>query len=84
MEYQAYSPQEGRLQTLTAELTAENTTWFKDNGETGDIASISDVDGGLLIRTLDYNYPLWMDGLSRKDISHSRRKARELHRQETR
>jgi hypothetical protein len=83
MEFLAYTPREGRLQTLTADLTAENTTWFKDNGKTGDVASISDLAGGLLIRTLDHNYPLWMDGLSREDIGHSRSKAREIHHQET-
>jgi len=82
MEYLVYTPQEGRLQTLRVELTTENTTWFNDNRKTGDIASISDVEGGLLIQTLDHHYPLWMDGLSRKDIGYSRRKARELHQQE--
>ena len=83
MEFRAYTPQEGRLKTLAADLTAENTTWFKDNGKAGDVASISDVASGLLIRTLDHKYPLWMDGLSREGIGDSRRKAREIHRQET-
>ena len=33
-----YNPQKGRLETIEVEITAENTTWFKDIKKGGDIA----------------------------------------------
>lgn len=76
------NPQEGRLTTLEVVLTAQNTTWFDYRGKPVNVASISDVDGGLLIKLDNHSYPLWLHGISRKDIGCSRRKAKKLYTQE--
>jgi len=78
MELTAYNPQKGRLETLDVEFTAENTTWFKDSEKAGDVSTITDYDGGLLIKKLDYTYPIWVYDLSRADIDYNRKKARQI------
>ena len=62
MELNVYNPQKGRKETLYVDLTAENTTWFKSNGNARavSVSSITDFDGGLLIKTFDYNSPIWL------------------------
>jgi hypothetical protein len=74
----AYNTSKQRLETVDVELTDENTTWFDDSTNAQDIYTITHVDGGLLIAELNYNYPIWIDGVSRTDINHSRRKAKDL------
>ena len=74
----AYNTSKQRLETLDVELTDENTTWFDHSTNAQDIYTITDVDGGLLIAELNYNYPIWVDGVSRDDINHSKRKAKHL------
>lgn len=74
----AYNTSKQRLETVDVELTDENTTWFDHSTNAQDIYTITDVDGGLLIAELNYNYPIWIDGVSRADINHSRRKAKDL------
>ena len=74
----AYNTSKQRLETVDVELTDENTTWFDDSTNDQDIYTITDEDGGLLIAELNYNYPIWIDGVSRADINHSRRKAKDL------
>lgn len=71
----AYNTSKQRLETVDVELTDENTTWFDHSTNAQDIYTITDVDGGLLIAELNYNYPIWVDGVSRVDINHSKRKA---------
>ena len=78
MKLLVYNPQKGRLETIEVEITAENTTWFKDTEKGGDIATITDVDGCLLISTHSYDYPVLVYDLSRADIGHNKRKARKI------
>jgi hypothetical protein len=73
-----YNTSKQRLETVDVELTDENTTWFDDSTNAQDTYTITDVDGGLLIAELNYNYPIWIDGVSRADINYSRRKAKDL------
>ena len=83
MDLLVYTPHEGSLQKVTAELTPDSTTYFNSAVETGDVYWIADSDGGLLIKTLDYNCPLLLQGLSRRKILYSKKKALELYRRET-
>ena len=78
MELTAYNPQKGRLETLDVDLTAENTTWFENSENTRVVATITDFDGGLLIKKLDNTYPIWLYDISRADIDYSQKKAKEL------
>jgi len=82
MEMTLYNPQKGRLETLSLECTTENTTWFERNTKAGSIASITDFNGGILIRTMDYNYPVWVYGVTREDIGYSHKKAQTLLKQQ--
>jgi hypothetical protein len=74
----AYNTSKQRLETVDVELTDENTTWFDDSMNAQDIYTITDVDGGLLIAELNYNYPIWVDGISRADINYSEGRAKNL------
>ena len=39
---------------------------------------ITDFEGGLIIKKLDYNYPIWLYDISRADIDYSQKKAKLL------
>lgn len=78
MELTAYNPQKGRLETLNVEFTAENTTWFEDAKNARDIATITDFDGGLLIKKLDYSHPIWIYDISRENVGYSQSKTKVL------
>jgi hypothetical protein len=73
-----YNCQKSRLETINFEYTDKNTTWFDDCVNDQDVHMITDVFGGLLIRQNGYNYPVWINGVSRAKIGYSRRKAFEL------
>lgn len=83
MEITAYNPNKSRLETLEVQFTAENTTWFSHCGDliSCPLELITDLNGGLLIKALDYSYPVWLSDLSREDINHSQKQAKELIRQ---
>jgi hypothetical protein len=78
METTVCNPQKGRLETIDVEFTKDNTTWFNNCRSPRDIYMITDFEGGLLIRESDYTYPVWIYEISRADIGHSRKKARQL------
>ena len=78
METTVCNPQKGRLETIDVEFTKDNTTWFNNCRSPRDIYMITDFDGGLLIRESDYTYPVWIYEISRADIGHSQKKARQL------
>jgi hypothetical protein len=84
MEITVCNPQKGRLETVSLECTTENTTWFESNNKTGSVASITDFNGGILVRTVDYNYPVWVCGVTRADIRYSNKEAMALLRQQVR
>lgn len=77
MELTTYNPQKGQLETLEVEFTAENTTWFEYNRRTS-VSTITDFEGGILIKKNDYSYPIWLYDISRADIDYSKKKATEL------
>ena len=78
MEMAVYNPQKGRLETIDALFTDENTTWFDDCTQSHDVAMIMDFEGDLLIREFGYSYPVRIYGLCRADIGFDQRKAQEL------
>jgi len=78
MELTVYNPQKGRLETIDVEFTAENTTWFEYSGNTPTVSTITDFNGGILIKKADSGYPVWLYDLSRADIGYSRKKAIQL------
>jgi prophage tail gpP-like protein len=73
-----YNSSKQRLETVDVELTNQNTTWFDDATNAQDVHTITDLDGGLLIAQLSYNYPIWFDGVSRADINYSKGRAKNL------
>jgi hypothetical protein len=77
-EITIYNSQKSRLETINFEFTDKNTTWFDDSVNDQDVHMIVDVFGGLLIRQYGYNYPVWIDGVSRAQIEYSPRKAFKL------
>ena len=82
MELTTYNPQKGRLETLKVEFTAENTTCFEYSRSTS-VSTITDFEGGILIKNNDYSYPVWLHDISRSDIDYSKKKADELIRSHT-
>ena len=79
MEIIVYNPQKGRLETIDAAITQENTTWLEECVQDHDIYTITDVEGGLLIREFGHTYPLWIYDVSRADVGYDLRKAKELY-----
>jgi hypothetical protein len=73
-EITIYNTLKSRLETIDFEYTDKNTTWFDDCVNDQDIHMITDAFGGLLIREYGYNYPLWIDGVSRDTIKYSKHK----------
>ena len=80
MQITVYNPQKGRLETIDAEFTKTNTTWFSKYRDNHDISMITDIDGDILIREFDYSYPFMIYGVSRSDIDFDQRKANQLRR----
>jgi hypothetical protein len=80
MAITVYDPQKGKLETIHAEYTQENTTWFEDYNDNSDIYMITDFKGGLLIKDFDYTYPTLIYDISRAEINHDQRKAKEIKR----
>ena len=78
MEMAVYNPQKGRLETIDAVLTDENTTWFDNCTKSQDIYMITDFEGDLLIREFGYAYPVRIYSMFRADIGFDQRKAEEL------
>ena len=81
MQQTAHNPQKGRLETINVNFTDENTTWFDNCEDNHGIFSITDFQGGILIKEADYTSPLYVYDISRADIGHDNRRARTLHRQ---
>jgi hypothetical protein len=80
MELTVYNPQKSRLETIEVEFTNDNTTWFPHKSN-GDISTITDYGGGMLIRKCDYTYAIWIYDVSRDDIGYDWKKAKRLLRQ---
>ena len=78
MQITVYNPQKSRLETIDAEFTKDNTTWFSNYRSNHDISMITDIDGDILIREFDYSYPFMIYGVSRSDIDFDQRRAKQL------
>ena len=81
MDLTVYNPQKGRLETISVELTADNTTWFDDCGKTDGVAMITDWDGDLLITGHGRDYPIRVYKTSRAQVNNDQRQAKVLQRQ---
>ena len=81
MPIKVYNPQKGRLETIDAEFTKDNTTWFSNCRNIRDVSMITDINGDILIRAFDYSYPFMIYGVSRSDIDFDQRKAKQLRHQ---
>ena len=81
MQITVYNPQKGRLETVDAEFTKDNTTCFSHCRNNDDVSMITDIDGDILIRDFDCSYPFKIYGVSRSDIDFDQRKAKKLRRE---
>ena len=54
MQITVYNPQKSRLETINAEITKENTTWFENCRNTDNVSMITDIDGSILISEFGY------------------------------
>ena len=81
METTVCNPQKGRLETIDVVFTNENTTWFDECEDNHGIFSITDLQGGILIKGADYTYPLYVYDICRADIDYNHIRARALHSQ---
>jgi len=78
MQITVYNTQKVRLETIDAEFTKDNTTWFGNCRNTRDVSMIADIDGDILIRDFGYLYPFMIYGVSRSDIDFDQTKAKQL------
>jgi len=76
MELTIYNPQKARRETIDVVLCHENTTWFDTCRTQGDIYSITDFKGGLLIKEYAYTCPVWVYDISRADIGYNQKRAK--------
>lgn len=78
MEFTAYNPQKGRLETIDALFNEDTTTWFDSTRNPNSIRMITDLNDNLLITDNSWNYPVIIYDVSRKSINYSRKKAGKL------
>lgn len=78
MEMTVYNPQKGRRETIDADLTDENTTWFDNCTSESDIYTITDFEGGLLIKQYGYSCPAWIYDISRADVGYNQKRAKRV------
>ena len=73
-----YNTSKSRLETIQVKFTDNNTTWFDEALSDQDIHMITDAFNGLLISKAGYEYPIFIDGMTRADIAYDRDKAMKL------
>ena len=78
MEMTVCNPQKGRLETIDAEITEKNTTWFDNCMDNEDSYMITDFKGGLIIKEHGYTYPTWIYDVTRAEIGYNQKKAKEI------
>jgi hypothetical protein len=78
MKQTVYNPQKGRLETIDIDFTNENTTWFDDHENIEEIYMLTDFEGGLIIGSFNYDYPIFVYDISRSDINDDLKKALDL------
>jgi hypothetical protein len=80
MQKTVYNSAKGRLETIDICFTNKNTTWFENLDDDTGVSLITDFEGGLLIASNNYDYPILIYDVARSDIKHDRQKAQELKR----
>ena len=78
MEITVCNIAKARLETRNITISKDNTTWFEDSPENRGIRMLTDVDGCLLISEYNYDYPVLIYNVTRKDIDCNIRKALKL------
>ncbi len=78
MELTVYNPQKGRLETIVVEFTDNNTTWFDNCEEPGDISMITDFNGDLVISEFGWDYPVRVYSAARALVRFDQKQAKEL------
>ncbi|MFQ6067299.1 MAG: hypothetical protein ACE5K3_08490 [bacterium] len=79
MEVTVCNPQKERLETIHVEFTDENTTWFDDCVDDEEVYMIPDFKEGIIIRKFGIGrYPFWIYDITRDEIGHDPKKAKEL------
>jgi len=73
-----FNPQKGRLETIHAEITDENTTWFENCRKESDIYTITDFKGCLLIKEFGYSYPTLVYDVTRASIGFRQKRAKRV------
>ena len=78
MEKTVYNFAKGRLETIEIDFTQDNTTWFDYSKENPKIHMLTDVEHGLLITEHNFDYPVLIYDVTRKDIGNDTDKAWKL------
>ena len=78
MEKTVYNFAKGRLETIEIDFTQDNTTWFDYSKENTKIHMLTDFEDGLLITEHNFNYPVLIYDITRKDIGNNINKAWKL------
>jgi hypothetical protein len=78
METTIYNSAKSRIETINIDITKKNSTWFDDVTQADAVYRITDFKGGLLIKKNNYEYPVWINDISRADVDHDRRKAQKI------
>ena len=73
-----YNFAKGRLETIEIDFTQDNTTWFDYSEENTKIHMLTDIEHGLLITEHNFNYPVLIYDVTRKDIGNDTDKAWKL------
>ena len=69
MEITVCNIAKSRLETIYIDITKDNTTWFEDRPENKGIRMLTDIEGSLMISEYNYDYPVLIYGVNRKDIA---------------
>jgi prophage tail gpP-like protein len=78
MEMTIYNFAKSRLETIDINITKDNTTWFENKSENKGIHMLTDFEGSLLISEYNYDYPVLIYDVNRKDIDCNIHKALKL------
>jgi hypothetical protein len=78
MEITVCNIAKSRLETIDINITKDNTTWLEDSPENKGIRMLTDIEGSLLISEYNYDYPVLIYDVTRKDINSNIHKVLEL------
>ncbi|MBC2704131.1 hypothetical protein [Desulfobacula sp.] len=78
MEITVCNIAKSRLETIDINITQDNTTRFDYSEENTKIHMLTDIEHGLLITEHNFNYPVLIYDVTRKDIGNDTDKAWKL------